>query len=138
MEVLAGIIAAATPLVYATAGATISEKAGVVNLSLDGSILLSAMVAFAAAFTTNSVIVGYAAGAAVSMVVAALVAFSSIELRLNQIAVGFVLFLLARQLALFLGDDGAVVVLARDHPPDDDRQRPDQRQEGQHGQPGLI
>lgn len=104
MEILAGIIAAATPLVYATAGETISEKAGVVNLSLDGSILLSAMVAFAAAFTSGSVIVGYLAGAGVSMVVAALVAFSSIELRLNQIAVGFVLFLLTRQLALFLGD----------------------------------
>jgi simple sugar transport system permease protein len=104
VEILAGIIAAATPLVYATAGETISEKAGVVNLSLDGSILLSAMVAFAAAFTTDSVIVGYAAGAATSMVVAALIAFASIELRLNQIAVGFVLFLLTRQLALFLGD----------------------------------
>lgn len=104
MEVLAGIIAAATPLVYATAGETISEKSGVVNLSLDGSILLSAMVAFAAAFTTGNVLVGYAAGAAVSMAVAALIAFSSIELRLNQIAVGFVLFLLTRQLALFLGD----------------------------------
>lgn len=104
MEILAGIIAAATPLVYATIGETISEKSGVVNLSLDGSILLSAMVAFAAALTSGSVIVGYLAGAGVSMAVAALVAFSSIELRLNQIAVGFVLFLLTRQLALFLGD----------------------------------
>jgi simple sugar transport system permease protein len=104
VDVLAGIIAAATPLVYATIGETISEKAGVVNLSLDGSILLSAMVGFAAAFTSGSVAVGFLAAMGVSMAVAALVAFASIELRLNQIAVGFVLFLLARQLALFLGD----------------------------------
>ncbi|MDJ0767625.1 MAG: ABC transporter permease [Ilumatobacter sp.] len=104
MDVLAGIIAAAAPLVYATIGETISEKAGVVNLSLDGSILLSAMVGFAAAFTSGSVVVGFLAAIGVSMAVAALVAFASIELRLNQIAVGFVLFLLARQLALFLGD----------------------------------
>lgn len=104
MDVLAGIIAAATPLVYATIGETISEKAGVINLSLDGSILLSAMVGFAAAFASGSVAVGFLAAVGVSMAVAALVAFASIELRLNQIAVGFVLFLLARQLALFLGD----------------------------------
>lgn len=104
MEVVAGIVAAATPLVYATIGETISEKAGVVNLSLDGSILLSAMTGFAAASVTDSVIVGYLAAMAVSALIATIVAFSSIELRLNQIAVGFVLFLFARQLALFLGD----------------------------------
>ncbi len=104
MEVLAAIIAAATPLVFASIGETITEKAGVVNLSLDGSILLSAMTGFAAAYATDSVIVGFLAAMAVSAVVATLVAFSSINLRLNQIAVGFVLFLLTRQLALFLGD----------------------------------
>lgn len=104
MKILAGIVAAAAPLVYATIGETINEKAGVINLSLDGSILLSAMVAFAAAFVTNSVIVGFLAAMAVSAIVAWIVALSSIELRLNQIAVGFVLFLLTRQLALFLGN----------------------------------
>jgi len=104
METLAGIVAAATPLVYATIGETISEKAGVINLSLDGSILLSAMTGFAAASVSDSVVVGYLAAMAVSAVIATIVAFSSIELRLNQIAVGFVLFLFARQLALFLGD----------------------------------
>lgn len=104
MEVLAGIVAAATPLVYASIGETINEKAGVINLSLDGSILLSAMVAFAAASTTDSVIVGFVAGIAVSVIVAWIIVYSSIELRLNQIAVGFVLFLLTRQLALFFGN----------------------------------
>ena len=104
METLAGIIAAAAPLIYAAIGETISEKAGVVNLSLDGSILLSAMTGFAAAVASGSVLVGFAAAIAVSVAIAAVVAFSGIELRLNQIAVGFVLFLLARQLALFLGD----------------------------------
>jgi ABC-type uncharacterized transport system permease subunit len=104
METLASIIAAAAPLIYAAIGETISEKAGVVNLSLDGSILLSAMTGFAAAVASGSVLVGFAAAIGVSVAIAAVVAFSGIELRLNQIAVGFVLFLLARQLALFLGD----------------------------------
>jgi simple sugar transport system permease protein len=104
VETLAGIVAAATPLVYAVIGETISEKAGVVNLSLDGSILLSAMTGFAAAFVTDNLLIGFAAAMGVSMLIAFLVAFASIELRLNQIAVGFVLFLLAKQLALFLGN----------------------------------
>lgn len=104
MEVLAGVIAAASPLVYAAVGETIAEKAGVVNLSLDGSIMLSAMVGFAAAVTTGNLALGYLAAIAVSVAIAAIVAFSAIQLRLNQIAVGFVLFLLGRQLALFLGD----------------------------------
>ena len=46
---LASIVAAASPLVYAVVGETIAEKAGVINLSLDGSIMLSAMAGFAAA-----------------------------------------------------------------------------------------
>ena len=104
MEVLAGIVAASAPLVYATIGETISEKAGVINLSLDGSILLSAMTGFAAAFVTDSVIIGFLAALAASAVIAVILAFSSLELRHNQIAVGFVLFLFARQLALFLGN----------------------------------
>lgn len=104
MEIIAGVVAASAPLIYAVVGETITEKAGVVNLSLDGSILLSAMTGFAAATTSGSVVVGFLAAMAVSMVIAGVVAFSGIALRLNQIAVGFVLFLLAKQLALFFGD----------------------------------
>jgi simple sugar transport system permease protein len=104
METLAGIIAATSPLIYATIGETISEKAGVVNLSLDGSIMLAAMAGFAGAFVSGNVLVGFLVAMGVAMAVALVVALASIELKLNQIAVGFVLFLLARQLALFLGD----------------------------------
>ena len=41
----AGVIAGAAPIVLAALGETITEKAGLINLSLDGSILLSAMAA---------------------------------------------------------------------------------------------
>lgn len=101
---LASIVAAASPLVYAVVGETIAEKAGVINLSLDGSIMLSAMAGFATAYATGSVLLGFVVGAAVSMAVALLVAFASVELRLNQIAVGFVLTLLCTDLSSFLGD----------------------------------
>jgi general nucleoside transport system permease protein len=101
---LASIVAAASPLVYAAMGETIAEKAGVVNLSLEGTIMLSAMTAFAIGVTTGSVLLGFLAAMAVGAIIAATVAFASIELRLNQIAVGFVLTLLAIELSSFLGD----------------------------------
>jgi len=104
MNELATIVASASPLIYAVVGETISEKAGVINLSLDGSIMLSAMAAFAVAFLTGSAWLGFLAAIAVSALFAALIAYASIELRLNQIAVGFVLFLLGAKLASFLGD----------------------------------
>jgi simple sugar transport system permease protein len=102
---LSSIMLAAAPLVFAVVGETITEKSGVVNLSLDGSIMLSAMTGFAVASETGSLAVGFLAAAAVSMVVALIVAFASIRLRLNQIAVGFVLFQLTTDLSTFLGED---------------------------------
>jgi simple sugar transport system permease protein len=101
---IATIVAAAAPLIYATMGETIAEKSGVINLSLEGTIMLSAMVGFAASFESNNVLVGFLAAAAVGAVIASIIAFSSIELRLNQIAVGFVLFLLAVDIADYAGN----------------------------------
>jgi simple sugar transport system permease protein len=102
-ESLRTIVFAASPLFFATMGETISEKAGVINLSLEGSLMLSALAGFAAAFETGNTLVGFAAAAAVGAAMAALVAFGSITLRLNQVAVGFVLALLGIALSSFLG-----------------------------------
>jgi general nucleoside transport system permease protein len=101
---LAGVLASAGPVVFAAIGEAISERAGVINLSMNGLILLSAMGGFAAALATKSVLVGFLAGAAIGGAVAAIVAFSSITLRQSQVAVGFVLTLLCRDLSYFLGN----------------------------------
>jgi len=104
---LASIVAAAAPLIYAAVGEAITERAGIVNLSLDGSILLSAMAGFAIAYTTGSVGLGFLAAAAVSSLVALIVAWSGIGLRLSQVAVGFVLTLLGTDLSSYLGESFA-------------------------------
>ena len=114
LNTLGSIIGTATPLVIASLGETITERAGVVNLSIDGSLALSAVMGFAAAWTAPeagifSVPMQLAVGIAVAMLVSALVAlliaFSSIKLRRDQVAVGFVLTLLAADLARFFGAD---------------------------------
>jgi hypothetical protein len=74
----ASVVAGAAPIVLAAVGETITEKAGLINLSLDGTILLSAMAAFAVAFETNSLILGFVCGAVVGALVAVTVAVFSI------------------------------------------------------------
>ena len=98
------IVAGAAPIVLASVGETVTEKAGVINLSLDGSILLSAMVGFVTAYRTGSLLLGFAAGALAGGLVAAVVGVFSIYLRQSQVAVGFVLTLTARDLAYFFGN----------------------------------
>ena len=100
----ASVIAGAAPIVLAALGETITEKAGLINLSLDGSILLSAMAAFVVAYETRSLMAGFAAGAVVGALVASTVALFSIYLGQNQVAVGFVLTLMTRDLAYFIGN----------------------------------
>jgi simple sugar transport system permease protein len=101
---VAGVIGGATPIVLAALGETITEKSGLINLSLDGCILLAAMCAFVAALKTESLLAGYAAGAAVGAAVALVVALFGLYLRQNQVAVGFVLTLMTRDLAYFVGN----------------------------------
>ena len=85
---LAGVIASGAPIVIAVIGETITERAGVINLSLNGVILLSAMAGFWVAVESDSLFLGFLAGMIVGALVATIVAFSSITLKQSQVAVG--------------------------------------------------
>lgn len=104
IPILASVVSAAAPVVLATVGETITEKSGLINLSLDGSILLSAMAAFVVAYHTQNLAIGFAAGAVTGSAVAAVIAVFSIYLKLSQVAIGFILTLMTRDLAYFLGN----------------------------------
>ena len=101
---LAGVLAAAAPVIFATIGETFSERSGVINLSVNGSILLAAMTGFAVAVKSGSIVLGCLAGMLVGALVVSIVAFTSITLKQSQVAVGFVLALMCRDLAYFLGN----------------------------------
>jgi simple sugar transport system permease protein len=100
---LAGVLAAAAPVLFAVIGETITERAGLINLSMNGTILLSAMGGFAVAYKTGSLPLGFLAGMLIGALVAFIVAFGSITLHQSQVAVGFVLALACRDLSYFLG-----------------------------------
>jgi len=101
---LGGVMASAAPLVVATVGETLTERAGVINLSVNGTILLAAMGSFGVALKSGSNVLALLAGAGIGATVALVIAVSSITLRQSQVAVGFVLTLFCRDLSYFLGN----------------------------------
>ncbi len=102
---LASVIAFASPIVIAAIGETLTEKSGMLNLSVNGIILLSAMAGFVAAYQTQNLVAGYLAGALVGAMIGFVLAFCSITLNQSQVAVGLVLAFLCRDLSYFLGND---------------------------------
>jgi general nucleoside transport system permease protein len=104
LRMLAAILTESAPLIYAGIGETLTERAGLINLSLDGTILLSAMTGFAVAYGTDSLMLGLFAAMAAGALVALLLLVTSIELRRDQLTVGFILTLLATDLSTFLGN----------------------------------
>ena len=101
---LASILATAAPLIIASVGEAITEKVGVINLSVDGSLLLAAMIAFMVGYETESFLLGFAAAAATGGAIAAVVGIFGVYLGLLQVAVGFALTLMCKDLAYFLGN----------------------------------
>jgi simple sugar transport system permease protein len=100
---LSSVIALSAPLVIAAIGETITEKAGVINLSIEGTLLLSAMTGFAVAHVTQNAWLGVIAASGIGVIIAAFLCVGSITLRQDQLAVGFVLTILTGKLSSFLG-----------------------------------
>jgi len=110
---LASIVSQSVPLVLAVTGETLTERAGVTNLSLDGTMMFGAMIAFLTALMLDPafeadllpVLAGFTAAALVGAFAALIIAWGSIRLRQDQVAIGFVLTLLLADLANFLGQN---------------------------------
>lgn len=99
---LFGAATAAIPLLLAGLGEQMSEKAGVLNIGIEGMMIAGAYVGFVSAFYSGSLWVGFLAGAAGGMVVAALMALLCVRIGLNQIVIG---------IALTLGLEGLTALL---------------------------
>ncbi len=113
VQALATILVLASPLMLAVVGETITERVGVINLSLDGTLMLTTMAGFVVAYRTREslgiggntipVLAGLAVAALLGALIALLVAFGNIRLKKDQVAIGFVLTLLLADTANFLG-----------------------------------
>lgn len=97
------MLSAGTVLALAALGELISEKAGVLNLGVEGMMLCAAIAGFATTVTTGSYIAGFAAGAIVGLVLAAVFGWLVIWLGSNQYATGLALMLFGTGLSAFVG-----------------------------------
>ena len=89
--VLLTIITASTPLLLAAVGELVVERSGVLNLGVEGMMIMGAVTGFAAAYATGSVTVGVAAAIASGIAKALLFAFLTQTLAANQMATGLAL-----------------------------------------------
>jgi ABC-type uncharacterized transport system permease subunit len=90
---LEAAVRTATPLLIASIGETVSERAGVINIGLEGCILAGAYAAFAVGAVTPAA--GFAAATAAGLAIGVLLAVFSIAWRRDQIIVGAALTILA-------------------------------------------
>jgi len=100
---LLSITAAATPLLLASTGELVAERAGVLNLGVEGMMLVGAVTAFATQFVTGSAALGFAAGAAAGTGMALLFAFLTLTLLANQVASGLALSIFGTGLSAMIG-----------------------------------
>ncbi len=96
-------LAVGTPLLWAALGEIYAERSGVINLGVEGMMILGALFAFAVAHTTGLPAAGLLAAAAIGGLAALLHAFVSVTLRANQYVSGLALAMLGLGLAGVLG-----------------------------------
>ena len=102
--VLLTIITASTPLLLAAVGELVTERSGVLNLGVEGMMVMGAVGGFAAAYTTGSAAAGVGAAIGTGVGMALLFAFLTQTLVTNQVATGLALTLFGLGLSGLIGE----------------------------------
>lgn len=105
VNIMIGIMIAATPLVLAAIGEIVVEKAGVLNLGVEGMMIVGAVAGFAFTLKSGSYSVGILGAIAAGALMAGLFGGLTQSLRANQVASGLSLTLFGLGLAALLGQD---------------------------------
>ena len=103
LAILGGAIRVGTPLLWVSLGETVTEKAGRINLGLEGTLLMGAMSAYAVALLSGNPWLGVLAAAAVGIVFGLLHGALCSLSRVNDTAMGIALMLAGSGLAFWLG-----------------------------------
>jgi simple sugar transport system permease protein len=103
MALILTVLATSIPLMLAATGELITERSGVLNLGVEGMMLMGAVSALGATLYTGNPYLGVFAGAAVGMMTSMVFAFFAINLMTNQVATGLALTIFATGLSGLVG-----------------------------------
>jgi general nucleoside transport system permease protein len=101
--IIISVIAASTPLLLAAAGELIVERSGVLNLGVEGMMIVGAACGLAGAYLSGSNIVGALCGLLAGVVLSAIFAALTLGLAVNQVAAGLALTILGTGLSGLIG-----------------------------------
>jgi ABC-type uncharacterized transport system permease subunit len=101
--IILSVIAASTPLLLAAAGELVVERSGVLNLGVEGMMIMGAACGFAGAWLTGSTFLGALCGIAAGAALSAVFALFTLGLAVNQVAAGLALTILGIGLSGLIG-----------------------------------
>ena len=104
LAILVTIATAATPLLLASIGELVVERSGVLNLGVEGMMVMGAVAGFAAAFMTGSIVLGIFAAIIAGVFMSLLFGVLTLTLVTNQVAAGLALTLLGIGLSGLIGE----------------------------------
>lgn len=100
---LAAAVAAGTPLLFAALGEILTQRTGVMNLGVEGMMLVGALAGYGVTVRTESPALGFLAAMAAAAVLGLLHAFLTITLRVDQVVSGLGMTIFGSGLATYVG-----------------------------------
>ncbi|ANQ66699.1 ABC transporter permease [Candidatus Pseudothioglobus singularis] len=111
IEIFIGIMIASAPLIFAAIGALLVERSGVLNLGVEGMMIVGALLGFVVISHTNNAYLAVLAALVAGMVIASIFAFLTQFLLTNQVATGLALTLFGLGFAAFAGREYTEVTI---------------------------
>ncbi|MCP6763214.1 MAG: ABC transporter permease [Fischerella sp. CENA71] len=104
-DILNDTLRAATPLILAALGELVAEKSGILNLGVEGMMLVGAASAFIVVSVTDNIYLGFLIALFTGMAIALIHAVLTITINANQVATGLALSIFGSGLSAFIGAD---------------------------------
>ena len=103
ITLLAATVQSGTPILYATLGEIFTERSGILNLGVEGMMMVGAFAGFVTAFSTGSPVLGFLVGGVSGAMLAAILGLVCLGLQGNQVVTGLALTILGTGLANYWG-----------------------------------
>ena len=101
--IILAVLAASTPLLLAATGELVTERSGVLNLGVEGMMIVGAACGFGGAWLSGSIIVGALCGIVAGVLMSLIFALMTLGLAVNQVATGLALTILGIGLSGLIG-----------------------------------